>query len=93
MTENPGRPPHDYAPSARAALVKHGNLSVLPAPGRLPTPDHARYSNMTAPASLRWLAARRLGATLVALWCCAAAAQPVPAADTATRAAQAGAGA
>ncbi|HDR9153532.1 TPA: patatin-like phospholipase family protein, partial [Burkholderia vietnamiensis] len=47
---------------------------------------------MTAPASLHWLAARRLGATLVALWCCAAAAQPVPAADPATRAAQAGAG-
>lgn len=44
---------------------------------------------MTATASLRWLGARQLGATLVALWCCTVAAQPSPAADTATRTATA----
>ncbi|WP_442865854.1 hypothetical protein, partial [Burkholderia sp. IMCC1007] len=44
---------------------------------------------MTATASLRWLGVRQLGATLVALWCCTVAAQPSPAADTATRAATA----
>jgi len=36
---------------------------------------------MTATATL----VRRIGATLVALWCCTVAAQPLPAADTATR--------
>ena len=40
---------------------------------------------MTATATLRWLGVRRIGATLVALWCCTVAAQPLPAADTATR--------
>nr|WP_175799829.1 patatin-like phospholipase family protein [Burkholderia anthina] len=44
---------------------------------------------MTATASLRWPGARQLGATLVALWCCTVAAQPSPAADTATRTATA----
>lgn len=44
---------------------------------------------MTATASLRWLGVRQLGATLVALWCRTVAAQPSPAADTATRAATA----
>ncbi|WP_175721359.1 patatin-like phospholipase family protein [Burkholderia anthina] len=44
---------------------------------------------MTATATLRWLGVRQLGATLVALWCCTVAAQPSPAADTATRAATA----
>ncbi|MCA8092391.1 patatin-like phospholipase family protein [Burkholderia anthina] len=39
---------------------------------------------MTATASLRWPGVRQLGATLVALWCCTVAAQPSPAADTAT---------
>ena len=32
-----------YATASRIAPVKHGNLSVLPAPGRPQTPDHARY--------------------------------------------------
>ncbi|AXK63140.1 patatin-like phospholipase family protein [Burkholderia sp. IDO3] len=44
---------------------------------------------MTATASLRWPGVRQLGATLVALWCCTVAAQPSPAADTATRTATA----
>ncbi|KAB0650066.1 hypothetical protein F7R23_25105, partial [Burkholderia diffusa] len=38
---------------------------------------------MTATAFPRWLGVRQLGATLVALWCCTVAAQPLPAADTA----------
>lgn len=50
-------------------------------------PDHARYSTMTAPAFLCWPAVRQLGATLIALWCCSVAAQPLPATDTATRSA------
>ncbi|WP_060127977.1 patatin-like phospholipase family protein [Burkholderia territorii] len=40
---------------------------------------------MTATAFPRWFGVRQLGATLVALWCCTVAAQPLPAADTAAR--------